>query len=79
MLGLALQLRAQLEPAGPARPSAPPDAAGIERTAHRWRVELGEGMRYVLQALRLAAKEEPELQELARSLDFNGYVCGSRE
>jgi len=77
MLGLALQLRAQLQPEHGTQPAAPSHAA-VARTAHRWRVELGQGVSFVLRALQAAAAtgDEPQLLELSEQLDFNSYYAG---
>ena len=79
MLGLALQLRAQLQPEHGTQPAAPSHAA-VARTAHRWRVELGQGVSFVLRALQAAAAtgDEPQLLELSEQLDFNSYYAAGR-
>jgi hypothetical protein len=76
MLGLALQLRAQLQPEHGTQPAATNRA--VARTAHRWRVELGQGVSFVLRALQAAAArgDEPQLLELSEQLDFNSYYAG---
>ena len=72
-----LQLRAQLQPEHGTQPAAPSHAA-VARTAHRWRVELGQGVSFVLRALQAAAAkgDEPQLLELSEQLDFNSYYAG---
>ena len=88
MLGLALQLRAQLQPDHHGNGMPPPTAsnvgrpsnAAVARTAHRWRLELRQGVSFVLRALQAAAArgDEPQLLELSEQLNSNSYYAAGQ-
>eukprot|EP00964_Phaeocystis_antarctica_P117027 scaffold80876_cov75-Phaeocystis_antarctica.AAC.2 len=54
-----------------------PSNAAVARTAHRWRLELRQGVSFVLRALQAAAArgDEPQLLELSEQLDSNSYYA----